>query len=142
MTGSAILLWRRRGAARLIRSEAEKLSKRLPVCAFWLMLLAGVSALGLGVTALAAPESVNVYEALRACSQYLEAFGGHAQAAGVTVRKENFEALRAAMNRYVRETYAREDFLPSFSVCAHEAPDLELAKELERLERENLLKEK
>ena len=79
-------------------------------------------------------ESVNVYEALRACSQYLEAFGGHAQAAGVTVRKENFEALRAAMNRYVRETYAREDFLPSFSVCAHEAPDLELAKELERLE--------
>lgn len=78
MTGSAILLWRRRGAARLIRSEAEKLSKRLPVCAFWLMLLAGVSALGLGVTALAAPESVNVYDVIFGlCAAAMAALGGY-----------------------------------------------------------------
>lgn len=61
MTGSALLLRRRRGQL-LIRSEADKISRRLPVCAFWLMLLSGVSALGLGVTALAEPGSVNVYD--------------------------------------------------------------------------------
>ena len=79
-------------------------------------------------------ENVNVYEALRACAEHLEAFGGHAQAAGVTVRKENFEALRAAMNAYIRGKYATEDFQPSFAVCAQEMPSAELVRELERLE--------
>ena len=79
-------------------------------------------------------ESVNIYEALRACADCLEAFGGHAQAAGVTVRKEKFEALRAAMNGYVRTHYSREDLQPVIAVSAEGAPDLALAKELEKLE--------
>ena len=79
-------------------------------------------------------ENVNVYDALRACAPYLESFGGHAQAAGVTVRKENFEALRAAMIEYMRKTYAREVLQPVLPVCASEVPDLAFAKELERLE--------
>ena len=77
MTDSAILLRRRRGQL-LIRSEADKISRRLPVCAFWLMLLSGVSALGLGVTALASPESVNVYDIIFGlCAAVLAALGGY-----------------------------------------------------------------
>lgn len=52
----------------------------------------------------------------------------------MTVRKENFEALRAAMNAYIRGKYATEDFQPSFAVCAREMPSAELVRELERLE--------
>ena len=78
MTDSAILLRRRLDAGRYIRSEHDKLSKRLPVCAFWLMLLAGASALGLGVTALASPESVNVYDVIFGlCAAALAALGGY-----------------------------------------------------------------
>ena len=62
MTDSAVYLWRRRGAVRLIRSETDKISKRLPVCAFWVLVLAGVAVIALAVTAMAAPEKVNVYD--------------------------------------------------------------------------------
>lgn len=76
MTDSAALLWRRRGK-RLIRSEMEKLSKRLPVCAFWVLLLAGVSAAALAVTAIAAPEKVNVYDVIFGpCAALVAAAGG------------------------------------------------------------------
>ena len=78
MAGSAVLLWGRRGAARLRRSEAGSVCRRLPVCAVWLVLLAGVSALGLGVTALAAPESVNVYDVIFGlCAAAMAALGGY-----------------------------------------------------------------
>lgn len=56
MTDSAILLRRRMRCERLIRSDTDKLAKRLPVCAFWVLALAGVSVIALAVTAIAAPE--------------------------------------------------------------------------------------
>ncbi|NTV98525.1 MAG: single-stranded-DNA-specific exonuclease RecJ [Chlorobiaceae bacterium] len=37
---------------------------------------------------------LNVYEALQECSEYLEQFGGHHQAAGITLRAENYERFR------------------------------------------------
>ncbi len=88
MTDSALLLYRRRGK-RLIRSESEKLSKRLPVCAFWALALAGVSALALGVTALVSPGSVNGYDVIFGlCAALIAALGGY----GFAVR----ERLRTA----------------------------------------------
>lgn len=78
MTASAILLRRRSGSGALIRSEADKLSKRLPVCSFWLALLSGAAALGLGVTALAAPEKVNAYDIIFGlCAAFTAVFGGY-----------------------------------------------------------------
>lgn len=44
-------------------------------------------------------ENVNIYTALRACSSLLEEFGGHAQAAGVNLKAENFSALE---KRWIR----------------------------------------
>ncbi len=43
-------------------------------------------------------EGLNVYEALQECGDYLEQFGGHHQAAGVTLRPENFAPFRKKFN--------------------------------------------
>jgi single-stranded-DNA-specific exonuclease len=46
---------------------------------------------------------VNIYKILSACGDLLERFGGHAQAAGLTLRTENIEAFREKLDRVVRE---------------------------------------
>ncbi|MBQ8394639.1 MAG: single-stranded-DNA-specific exonuclease RecJ [Clostridia bacterium] len=55
-------------------------------------------------------ESVNVFNALKNCSQYIEEFGGHAQAAGINIRFENFDALEAALNAEIGSTYTPKEF--------------------------------
>ena len=50
----------------------------------------------------------NLYQALAACSEFLEGFGGHALAAGLTIRRENIAGFRAAFARYYRENPATE----------------------------------
>ena len=42
----------------------------------------------------------NLFEALGACSEYLESFGGHAFAAGLNIKKENIGAFRIALGEY------------------------------------------
>lgn len=80
-------------------------------------------------------DGINIYEALKACSAHIEEFGGHAQAAGVNVRAENFDKLRAALDEYLGNTYTKADFMPSYAVCGKNVKlDLQLAEELERLE--------
>ena len=46
-------------------------------------------------------DGVNIFEALKACSDHIEEFGGHSQAAGVNVRADEFEALKEALNAYI-----------------------------------------
>ncbi len=55
-------------------------------------------------------ESINIFNALKNCSQYIEEFGGHAQAAGVNLKVENFDALERALNEEIGEKYTAEDF--------------------------------
>lgn len=81
-----------------------------------------------------APGKFNVYNALYACRDLLSTFGGHAQAAGVSLREENFPAFRERICAYAAEHYTPEDFVPVVRVTADVMPDLELARELERLE--------
>lgn len=45
----------------------------------------------------------NLYEALTECAGCLEGFGGHAMAAGLTVRRDRVEELRRQLRRYYRE---------------------------------------
>ena len=58
---------------------------------------------------------VNLFGLLQRCSSLLESFGGHALAAGFTVREENIPALRAALVRAVEEEGGAEE------TCALEA---------------------
>ena len=55
-------------------------------------------------------ESVNIFTALKNCSQYIEEFGGHAQAAGVNVRVDNFENLERALGDEIGARYTAKDF--------------------------------
>ncbi len=55
-------------------------------------------------------ESVNIFNALRACSLLIEEFGGHAQAAGINVRVDKFDELEAALNEEIGKTYSASDF--------------------------------
>lgn len=55
-------------------------------------------------------ESVNIFSALRGCSKYIDEFGGHAQAAGINIKAENFDKLEAALNSEIEKTYTFQDF--------------------------------
>lgn len=55
-------------------------------------------------------ESVNIFTALKNCSEYLEEFGGHAQAAGINIRAEQFDALEKALGEEIGRTYTPADF--------------------------------
>ena len=62
-------------------------------------------------------DSVNIFNALKNCAQYIEEFGGHAQAAGINLKYENFDALERALNEQIGDTYAREDFEQRVYIC-------------------------
>ena len=55
-------------------------------------------------------ENVNIFTALKECSAYIEEFGGHAQAAGINIRLENFDLLERALNDVIGKTYLPKDF--------------------------------
>ncbi len=78
----------------------------------------------------------NLFEALSACSDYLEGFGGHALAAGLTIRRENIDAFRAAFTDYYR-SHAEECVSTLEIDLAVDSPELltlECVEDLERIE--------
>ena len=81
-------------------------------------------------------DSVNVFEALKACGQYISEFGGHSQAAGVNVTADNFDNLYNALENYMTERYTAEDFIPTVYIngLLTNEYSLKLVKELEMLE--------
>ncbi len=46
----------------------------------------------------------DVYNALESCAEYIEQFGGHKYAAGLTLQPENYEAFKAKFESVVKET--------------------------------------
>ena len=55
-------------------------------------------------------ENVNIFNALKNCSAYIEEFGGHAQAAGINIRFDQFENLEKALNEEIGKSYSPVDF--------------------------------
>jgi single-stranded-DNA-specific exonuclease len=60
----------------------------------------------------------DIYNALEACSSYLEQFGGHMYAAGMTLKEENYSAFKEAFERVVQETIHPDMLLPEIPVDA------------------------
>ncbi len=58
----------------------------------------------------------NLYEALRHCQNHLLVFGGHEQAAGLTLNYEHVAAFRQSLNAYAKNLLTEEELLPSLSV--------------------------
>ncbi|QGK76615.1 single-stranded-DNA-specific exonuclease RecJ [Flavobacterium sp. SLB02] len=60
----------------------------------------------------------DVYNALDACSQHLEQFGGHMYAAGMTLKAENYKTFKDAFEKQVEETILPEMRTPEIEVDA------------------------
>ena len=60
----------------------------------------------------------DVYNALEACSEHLEQFGGHMYAAGMTIKEENYLNFKNAFEKVVEATITPELLLPEISVDA------------------------
>ena len=75
----------------------------------------------------------NLYEALSACSEYLEGFGGHALAAGLTIRRDQIEGFRSALNRYYAEhrPEPQPDVSSELLLCDSSILSLENVRELD-----------
>jgi single-stranded-DNA-specific exonuclease len=58
-------------------------------------------------------KGLHLFELLRNFEAMFEKFGGHAQAAGLTIKRENIEPFRCAVNEYIDANIPSELFLPS-----------------------------
>ena len=78
----------------------------------------------------------NLYEALTACADCLEGFGGHAMAAGITVRADRVDELRAALGEYYRTHPAgpAPALEPEVRVDSAELLEMKCVEDLDALE--------
>lgn len=60
----------------------------------------------------------DIYNALEACADHLEQFGGHMYAAGMTLKEENYENFKNAFEKTVEETIHPDLLIPEISIDA------------------------
>ena len=60
----------------------------------------------------------DVYNALEACSEHLEQFGGHMYAAGMTLLEENYLTFKNAFEKVVEETIHPDMLIPEIAIDA------------------------
>ncbi len=58
----------------------------------------------------------DVYNALEACAEHLEQFGGHMYAAGMTLKEENYQKFKDAFEKEVQKTIHPDLLIPEISV--------------------------
>lgn len=78
----------------------------------------------------------SLFEHLRLCEDLFENFGGHAQACGLTIRKDKLAEFRGRVNELARETLSGESASGSLLIEGELAPgdlDTRLVTDLERL---------
>lgn len=81
--------------------------------------------------------SVNIFELFSRFSSLFTSFGGHAQAAGVSMLLDNFESFRQQVNEAVLAEHDAETFLPAVEtemLLPADVGYLRFAKELEMME--------
>lgn len=57
-------------------------------------------------------QGYDLYQAIEACSDLLESFGGHMFAAGLTMKKENIVPFKERFEEYVNSTISDEQLVP------------------------------
>lgn len=78
----------------------------------------------------------DLYEALKYCSDYLEKFGGHEMAVGLTIKKENFEKFKAKFEEIAKQNNVSQ-IIPKLKIDAEISKNdlrLETVDELKKLE--------
>ncbi|MFV0388812.1 MAG: single-stranded-DNA-specific exonuclease RecJ [Pyrinomonadaceae bacterium] len=79
----------------------------------------------------------HLVKALDSCSELFEKYGGHAAAAGMTLKAENIETLREVLEAHAARTLTDEDLIPEVKIDAEvesEDLNLELVDEIKMLE--------
>lgn len=79
----------------------------------------------------------HLLDGLTACADLFESFGGHAQAAGLSIRRENVDELRRRLNEHARAFIPEAGCDPVVEIDAEissNALDLALAEEVAKLE--------
>lgn len=61
-------------------------------------------------------QGYDLYQAIEACSDLLESFGGHMFAAGLTLRKENIKPFMERFEQYVNSTISEDQLVPRIFV--------------------------
>ena len=57
-------------------------------------------------------QGYDLYQAIEACSDLLESFGGHMFAAGLTLKKENIKPFMERFEQYVNSTISEDQLVP------------------------------
>lgn len=57
-------------------------------------------------------QGYDLYQAIEACSDLLESFGGHMFAAGLTLKKENIQLFKDRFEEYVNNTISEDQLVP------------------------------
>ena len=73
---------------------------------------------GIGKGSARSIPGVELFKALTACRQWLDTFGGHAQAAGLSLAADNIENFRDAFDEVVREASGPNTFIPKLTLDA------------------------
>lgn len=60
----------------------------------------------------------DIYEALQQCAEFIEQFGGHKYAAGLTLLPENYPAFKAKFESVVAQSISQEQRMPEISIDA------------------------
>lgn len=68
-------------------------------------------------------KALHMHDALLANSEHLLGFGGHSQAAGLTIKISEIEAFRAAFDEYVANALKPEDYTQTVDLAAIIEPD-------------------
>jgi single-stranded-DNA-specific exonuclease len=61
-------------------------------------------------------QGYDLYQAIEACSDLLESFGGHMFAAGLTLKKENIKPFMERFEQYVNSTITEDQLVPRIFV--------------------------
>ncbi|MBN2831279.1 MAG: single-stranded-DNA-specific exonuclease RecJ [Candidatus Omnitrophica bacterium] len=61
-------------------------------------------------------KNFHLFEALGECNEFLNAFGGHAHAAGLTIARESIDDFKKSINRLAHKKLSLEDLLPGLDI--------------------------
>ncbi len=71
---------------------------------------------GIGKGSARSVANFNVYEAIKECSEYLTAYGGHKYAAGLTIEEDKIPAFAEKFKEIARQRLTEEDLIPSMKI--------------------------
>ena len=71
---------------------------------------------GIGKGSARSIPNLDLYEALSYAAKFLEGYGGHPMAAGLTVREDKFESFKSLFLRNVNKILTNDDLIPAISI--------------------------